>query len=154
MNKIIFKSPIGNMFITETNNELIEIGVLKGNEKMDSTYKTSSLLEEARTQMMQYFNGTRKAFNLPLKFVGTDFQKRIWNELLRIPYGKTISYKQLAERVNSPNAVRAVGNANNKNNFLIVVPCHRVIGSNGKLVGYAEGLDVKKFLLDFENENI
>lgn len=84
--------------------------------------------------------------------VGTEFQKKVWNELLKIPFGKTVSYKAIAIGIRNQKAVRAVGNANNKNNISIIIPCHRVIGSNGKLVGYGGGLWRKKWLIDFENE--
>lgn len=84
---------------------------------------------------------------------GTDFQKNVWKELLKIPYGKTVSYKYIADKIGNKKAFRAVGNANNKNKISIIIPCHRVIGSNGKLVGYANGIDMKKFLLELEKEN-
>lgn len=84
---------------------------------------------------------------------GTDFQKTVWKELLKIPYGKTVSYKYIADKIGNKKAFRAVGNANNKNKISIIIPCHRVIGSNGKLVGYANGIDMKKFLLELEKEN-
>ena len=94
--------------------------------------------------------GKRKEFDLPLLLKGTPFQKQVWEALLNIPFGETRSYKQIAEAIGNPKAVRAVGMANNKNPLLIVVPCHRVIGANGKLVGYAVGLDKKEFLLKLE----
>lgn len=84
---------------------------------------------------------------------GTDFQKNVWKELLKIPYGKTVSYKYIADKIGNKKAFRAVGNANNKNKISIIIPCHRVIGSNGKLVGYANGIDMKKLLLELEKEN-
>lgn len=84
---------------------------------------------------------------------GTDFQKTVWKELLKIPYGKTVSYKYIADKIGNKKAFRAVGNANNKNKISIIIPCHRVIGSNGKLVGYANGIDMKKLLLELEKEN-
>lgn len=84
---------------------------------------------------------------------GTDFQKNVWKEFLKIPYGKTVSYKYIADKIGNKKAFRAVGNANNKNKISIIIPCHRVIGSNGKLVGYANGIDMKKFLLELEKEN-
>lgn len=91
------------------------------------------------------------AFDIEIEFRGTDFQKKVWRALKDIPYGHTASYKELAENINCSKGFRAVGNANNKNRYAIVVPCHRVIGSNGNLVGYAGGLDIKKFLIEHEN---
>ena len=108
------------------------------------------VIKEAYRQLMEYLQGKRKIFDLPLRMNGTDFQVRVWKALLDIPYGETRSYKQIAEAVGNPKAVRAVGMANNRNPLLVVVPCHRVIGANGKLVGYAVGLDKKEYLLRLE----
>ena len=114
--------------------------------------KGSKVLDEALKQMNEYFSGQRKTFDLPLYFEGTEFQKSVWKELKKIPYGTTVSYKDIAEGINNEKAVRAVGNANNKNKIMIIVPCHRVIGKNGKLVGFAGGLDKKEFLLGHEKK--
>ena len=114
--------------------------------------KGSEVLDKALKQMNEYFSGKRKKFDLPLYFEGTEFQKSVWNELRKIPYGTTVSYKDIAEGINNEKAVRAVGNANNKNKIMIIVPCHRVIGKNGKLVGFAGGLDKKEFLLEHEKK--
>jgi len=102
------------------------------------------------SQLDEYFAGKRKTFDLPLAPDGTEFQKRIWNELTRIPYGETISYAELAKRAGRPGAARAVGRANATNPIAIMVPCHRVIGANGSLTGYAYGVELKRDLLDFE----
>lgn len=102
------------------------------------------------SQLSEYFAGKRKTFDLPLAPDGTEFQKRVWAELARIPYGKTISYAELARRVGSEGAARAVGRANATNPIAIVVPCHRVIGADGSLTGYAYGVEMKRSLLDFE----
>jgi methylated-DNA-[protein]-cysteine S-methyltransferase len=101
-------------------------------------------------QLAEYFAGTRKAFDLPIAPCGTAFQKRIWSELMRVPYGETISYAELAKRAGSPGAARAVGRANATNPIAIVVPCHRVIGADGSLTGYAYGVERKRGLLDLE----
>jgi methylated-DNA-[protein]-cysteine S-methyltransferase len=101
-------------------------------------------------QLKEYFAGTRKEFDVPLDIEGTDFQKRVWNELQKIPYGKTISYKTLSEKLDDVKAIRAVGKANGQNPIAIVIPCHRVIGANGNLVGYAGGLAIKEKLLHLE----
>ncbi len=101
-------------------------------------------------QLKEYFAGTRKEFDVPLDIEGTDFQKRVWNELRKIPYGKTISYKILSEKLGDIKAIRAVGKANGQNPIAIIIPCHRVIGANGSLVGYAGGLAIKEKLLHLE----
>jgi methylated-DNA-[protein]-cysteine S-methyltransferase len=101
-------------------------------------------------QLKEYFAGTRKEFDVPLDIEGTDFQKRVWNELQNIPYGKTISYKSLSEKLGDVKAIRAVGKANGQNPIAIIIPCHRVIGANGSLVGYAGGLAIKEKLLHLE----
>lgn len=109
------------------------------------------ILSAAQQQLSEYFAGARQQFDLPLDFEGTSFQKQVWQALLAIPYGETRSYKQIAEQLGNPKAVRAVGAANGKNPISIIAPCHRVIGSSGKLVGFAGGLDNKKVLLNLEN---
>lgn len=104
-------------------------------------------------QLREYFRGDRFQFSLPLVFQGTTFQKQVWQALRQIPYGETRTYKDIAEAIGSPKAIRAVGNANNKNPLSIVVPCHRVIGANGSLTGYGGGLDKKQYLLQFEKDH-
>ena len=111
---------------------------------------SSEVIEMARQQLNEYFLNKRREFDIPLLFVGTDFQKKVWNELLKIPYGKAISYGDLAQRIGMPNAVRAVANANAVNAISIIAPCHRVIGSDGTLTGYGGGLERKRFLLELE----
>jgi methylated-DNA-[protein]-cysteine S-methyltransferase len=101
-------------------------------------------------QLNEYFARTRKEFDIPLNIEGTNFQKKVWNELQKIPYGKTISYKTLSEKLGDVKAIRAVGKANGQNPVAIIIPCHRVIGANGNLVGYAGGLDIKEKLLHLE----
>ena len=111
---------------------------------------TSDVIEEAVTQLDEFFAKKRQAFSIPLLFVGTDFQKTVWRELLTIPYGETISYGDMARRIGMPKAVRAVANANGANAISIFAPCHRVIGSDGSLTGYGGGLAAKKMLLELE----
>src|SRR5262249_54098086 len=113
-------------------------------------HDANKLLKEAGRQLRSYFAGDLRTFDLPLDMQGTPFQKRVWDELLRIPYGKTRSYLQVAVAVGAAHAVRAVGAANGANPVPIVVPCHRVIGTNGKLTGYGGGLPLKKRLLELE----
>ena len=108
------------------------------------------VLLEAERQLRDYFEGKRETFLLKLDFTGTDFQKKVWEALLTIPFGETRSYAQIAEQIGNPNAVRAVGAANGKNPISIIAPCHRVIGSNGKLTGFAGGMEAKAFLLKLE----
>lgn len=106
--------------------------------------------DSAREQLVEYFNGNRQEFDLPLDLIGTDFQKSVWRALLNIPFGKTASYKDIAIRVGNPKATRAIGMANNKNKIPIIIPCHRVIGADGRLVGYGGGLHIKEKLLRLE----
>ena len=117
----------------------------------DYTIKETPLIKKAATQLFEYLNGKRKNFDLPLLKDGTDFQVSVWNELIKIPYGETRSYKDIAIAINNEKAVRAVGMANNRNKISLFIPCHRVIGMNKKLVGYGGGLQIKEFLLNLEN---
>ncbi|MET0292743.1 MAG: methylated-DNA--[protein]-cysteine S-methyltransferase [Steroidobacteraceae bacterium] len=110
----------------------------------------NAVLCEAERQLQEYFAGTRRSFDLPLHFSGTEFQQRVWNALLTIPFGETRSYGDIAVQLGNPRAVRAVGAANGKNPLSIVAPCHRVIGSNGQLVGFAGGVETKRYLLGHE----
>ena len=116
-------------------------------------YEEDAVLQVARRQLDEYFKGERQIFDMPLLFVGTDFQKNVWQELLKIPYGATITYADLAARLGRPNAVRAVANANGANAISIFAPCHRVVGSNGTLGGYGGGIEAKRFLLGLEGCN-
>lgn len=108
------------------------------------------MLEDAAKQLDEYFAGERRAFDIPLQFAGSEFQKSVWHELLKIPYGETISYGELARRIGSPKSVRAVANATGANAISIFVPCHRVIGSDRSLTGYAGGMEAKRKLLKLE----
>lgn len=112
--------------------------------------KSSTVLDLTRQQLTDYFNYERKNFDIPLKLIGTEFQKNVWGNLKKIAYGKTTSYLELANSISNPQAVRAVANANGANAMSIIIPCHRVIGSNGSLGGYAGGLPAKRKLLDLE----
>ena len=141
-------TPIGTLAIASESGYITD--VVFGSNIENAIIGTAEILGTAASQLNEYFEGKRKNFDLPLKFDGTEFQNRVWQELLKIPFGNTISYKELAERIGNAKACRAVGMANNKNPIPIIIPCHRVVGSNGNLTGYAGGLDVKKFLLDLE----
>lgn len=113
----------------------------------------ASILQQAETELIQYFSGTLQQFTVPLDLMGTPFQRTVWHQLQMIPYAKTISYKQLALQSGNVKASRAVGMANNRNPVALIVPCHRVIGADGKLVGYGGGLPIKSWLLDHERRN-
>ena len=125
---------------------------LQRNLQADYEEEASEITLKASRQLDEYFRKQRSNFDLPLLFTGTVFQKKVWNKLLEIPYGKTVSYRELACQLDIPNAVRAVANANGANAISIFVPCHRVIGSNHTLTGYAGGLEAKKMLLTLEND--
>ena len=112
----------------------------------------TEIIERTRAELDEYFQGNRKEFDVPLQMVGTDFQKSVWNALLNVPYGTTSTYLKLAYDINNEKAVRAVASANGANSMAIIIPCHRIIGSNGELVGYGGGLPVKKRLLTLEQK--
>lgn len=114
--------------------------------------KNTPLIKEAAKQLQEYFDKQRTSFTLPLAMEGSEFQLKVWNQLLKIPYGKTVTYQDVAKAIGNKNASRAVGMANNKNRIMIVIPCHRVIGSNGSLTGYYGGLAMKRILLDLEKQ--
>lgn len=120
----------------------------------DANLEETQLLKEAAKQINEYFSGNRKSFELPISPSGTEFQKSVWNALQAIPFGETRSYKEIAIAVGNEKACRAVGMANNKNPISLIIPCHRVIGTNGKLVGYAGGLKVKEYLLNMEKTHL
>lgn len=148
---------LGKIGIVEENGKIVKIVIINKNDENnknadDFVEKDTKLLVKAKNELEEYFDGKRKEFDLPLKQEGTEFQKKVWNALSKIPYGETRTYKEIAKMIGNEKASRAVGMANNKNNIPIIIPCHRVIGSNGKLVGYALGLDMKQYLLDLESK--
>ena len=150
-------SPVGILKLVATKNALV--AVLWENEN-PKRVRLAELIEQVdhpillatQKQLSEYFAGTRQRFDLPLDFEGTEFQKSVWQALLDIPFGETRSYRDIAEQVGNIKAVRAVGAANGKNPISIIAPCHRVVGMNGKLVGFAGGLDNKKILLCLEKQ--
>lgn len=164
INSLHINTPIGQMLACATKQGicLLEFTDRKEyNAQIDRLSKTLGVsidggsnqhLDLLKKELAEYFSGERKEFSVPLDMVGTDFQKQVWNQLLNIPYGKTVSYLQQAIAMNNPKSVRAVANANGMNKIAIVIPCHRVIGTNGKLTGYAGGLERKKWLLNLENQ--
>lgn len=144
----IFPSPIGDLTLIATNDALTEIrfGASVGEETIEST----PVLRKAAEELNAYFAGTLQGFTIPLAPKGTAFQQAVWQALCAIPYGQTASYGEIAARIGNPKAARAVGMANNRNPLPIVIPCHRVIGKSGSMVGYGGGLPVKERLLTLE----
>jgi len=139
--------PIGKMTLQERNDVLIAASL---HELPEGKKQDTPLLRLAEEQLLSYFAGERRAFDLPLCMQGTPFQMRVWQVLREIPYGETRSYGDIARTIGNPRACRAVGMANNKNPLLIFVPCHRVIGADGRLTGFGAGLPVKEYLLRLE----
>ena len=145
-----YKTPIGKIGIGENDSAISCLLFDGASAPSDYQLSETPLIKSAAAQIAEYFDGKRKQFDLPLNPKGTAFQKSAWDALQAIPYGETRSYKDVAVQINSPKACRAVGLANNRNPIPIIIPCHRVIGTNGSLTGYAGGLDVKRLLLDLE----
>lgn len=143
-----YRTIIGPLFILENNGSIV--GISNKVEGWQGTYKETEVIKETYRQLSEYFAGKRDSFDIPIKTQGTDFQEKVWNALKQIPYGETRSYKDIAIAIGKPKAMRAVGMANNRNPIMIVIPCHRVIGANGQLIGYGGGLDVKEKLLTLE----
>ena len=146
----VYNTKIGKLKIEYDSDAITGITSAK-NEKEQGI--RSELSDKTALQLEEYFDGKRKEFDISIKLIGTEFQKKVWNELLKIPYGETVSYKDIAINTGSPKACRAVGMANHNNPIFIIVPCHRVINENKKLGGYALGLDLKRRLLELEKEN-
>ncbi len=154
-----YQSPLGILEIRSSGNaisDILFINSWKGSKidetKIVFTEPASPIIKKCRKELDEYFEGTRKHFSLNILENGTEFQKKVWKELCRIPYGRTISYFELSKRIGDTKAIRAVGTANGNNRICIVVPCHRVIGSDGKLVGYGGDLWRKKWLLEHESK--
>ncbi len=145
--------PIGTLAIAENGTGITNIFFKNDKLPQDFSEYETPLLQKASEQLWEYFSGKRKIFELPVSLHGTEFQLADWKALQAISYGETRSYKQIAEEIGNPKSCRAVGMANNRNPVMIVVPCHRVIGQDGSMVGYAGGLGVKKYLLDLEKRN-
>jgi len=142
-------TPIGNIRICG-DNDVIDIVEFDDTYEYEVEGELTTPVENCLNQLREYFDGTRKEFDLPIKLSGTNFQRLVWENLQKIPFGERVSYGDVAQAIGNPNAQRAVGNANNHNSIVIIVPCHRVIGSDGKLVGYAGGLWRKTWLLEHE----
>lgn len=147
-NRFNYKTILGNLCIEEEDGYITGVYI----DKNINNTKETKVIRETYNQLNDYFMGKRRIFDVPLKFNGTEFQNKVWKALLDIPYGETKTYGEIAKAIGNPKGSRAVGNANNKNSIMIIVPCHRVIGSKGNLVGYEYGLDVKQRLLNLEKE--
>jgi methylated-DNA-[protein]-cysteine S-methyltransferase len=153
----IIESPVGGIIIAWSEEGMISLAFQNAPKPVDpdpAWRQRNEVRSDIAVQLAEYFSGDRREFDLPLVMKGTAFQREVWEELLRIPYGETISYGELARRIGRTNAAsRAVGAANGRNPLALVVPCHRVIGSGGELTGYAFGLDIKRSLLALEQGN-
>lgn len=152
MPTVFYESEIGKIGITENDGKITNVYITDNNLPEDVQLCETPLLKEAERQLESYFSGKLKEFNLPLEPCGTAFMKQVWAALCEIPYGNTASYGDIAKKIGKPKAARAVGLANNRNPIPIIIPCHRVIGTDGSLTGYAGGLEMKKKLLDLEKE--
>ena len=148
-----YLSPIGKIWIAAEEEKIVSLS-LKDGEKEEScqNLEECEVLKEAKRQLKEYFSGKRKEFCLPLNPKGTDFQEKVWEALQKIPYGQTRSYGEIAKNIGNPKASRAVGGANHKNPIMIFIPCHRVIGADGGLVGFGGGIEVKRYLLELEKK--
>lgn len=147
-----YNSSIGRLLLIEDEVGIKEIRLIENIDKEEEVeISESDNIKLAIKELEEYFEGKRREFTFNISIKGTEFQKKVWKELIKIPYGETRSYKEIAKAIGNENASRAVGNANNKNKILIVIPCHRVLGKNGSLVGYAYGIDKKDYLLKLEN---
>ena len=152
MNYKIYETIIGKILIEEDENKISRIEIVK--KEYDKKHqKETEIIKKTHEELEEYFKGNRKVFDIPLKIEGTEFQRKVWNALLEIPYGETRTYLDIAKQIGNCKACRAVGMANHNNKIMILIPCHRVIGSNKKLVGYAGGIDVKEKLLEIEKKN-
>lgn len=160
-----YTSPIGKIVVVATDEYLMYLDFIEDDDDLNFVLEdisilfssplnnfSNSIISNTLNELDEYFKGSLKNFNIPTKTFGTTFQKQAWNELCNIPYGETISYKEQATRLNNPKAMRAVGGANGKNKIAIVIPCHRVVGADNSLTGFASGIWRKKWLLDHEEK--
>lgn len=151
MDKAIIKSKVGNLMLISENEKLLEIKFVNDKNLIEPKTK---ILKETKKQLDEYFCGERKNFSIPFEIKTTEFMSKVYRALIQIPYGTTVTYKDIAKAVGNENATRAVGMANRKNKIPIIIPCHRVIGKDGKLVGFAGGIDLKQKLLELEGVKI
>ena len=160
----IYQTKIGRILIKENSGCITEVSLLSAQEDnileddfisyhQKSELVETHLIKETAMQFGEYLDGGRKVFEIPIRLEGTEFQVKVWEALMMIPYGETRSYRQIAEQIGNTKACRAVGRANHNNPIICIIPCHRVIGTDGKLVGYGGGLPVKEYLLNMEKQN-
>lgn len=150
MDEYLLDSPIGYLHLKATEDALVEISFLEKEKNQNPPNPSSGIISRAVDQLNEYFEGKRTAFELPLAPEGTKFQRQVWNVLQAIPFGSTITYSRLSEKLGNPKAIRAVGRANGQNPIPIIIPCHRVVGSNDDLIGYSGGIERKRRLLQHE----
>jgi methylated-DNA-[protein]-cysteine S-methyltransferase len=151
--QVCYDSPVGKLFLTAQDEKICAIQLAKSGDEVQTTPNaTQAVLKQAVIELNEYFSGTRKTFTFAMNAGGTVFQKRVWQRLSAIPFGELRTYGQIAAEVDNPKASRAVGMACNKNPIMIAVPCHRVVGAGGKLVGFAYGTQMKQQLLDLEQQ--
>ncbi|WP_029502263.1 methylated-DNA--[protein]-cysteine S-methyltransferase [Lachnoclostridium phytofermentans] len=149
-NVFYYNTKIGKLRIVEDGNRIVGVSVFEGSEP--EQIRETELIKTTYLQLQEYFEGKRTTFDIPIRLEGTSFQIKVWEELRKIPYGETRSYGEVATQIGSPKGARAVGGANHHNPILIIVPCHRVIGASGSLVGFGAGIPVKEMLLKIENQ--
>ena len=149
----VYPFPYGFLQIEYEDDKVVYLNKIDNADEADGQNEKNKLTDIVFEQIMEYLDGKRKSFDFPYELRGTAFQKRVWEELCKIPYGETRTYQEIAVAIGNPKACRAVGMANNRNPIIIAVPCHRVIGANGKLIGYGGGLEMKEALLSLENKN-
>lgn len=153
VSQLTLKTPIGLLQIIATDKAIVSVKPTSHEENIVGNEAANKLAQECKVELTEYFAGKRKKFDLPLKQEGTQFQKKVWQELKQIPYGETKTYGEIAKLIDKPKAARAIGMANHNNSIMILIPCHRVVGADGSLTGYAYGIEAKKFLLELERKN-
>ena len=157
MYSYLYNSPIGLLKIKANENGILEISIVKdkfdnkyAEKYSDKTNNENNIINKCKQELDEYFAGKRTTFDVPIIYTGTEFQNKVWKEINKIPLGKEISYKELAKRIKKPSAIRAAANAVGKNKILILIPCHRILGSDKSLTGFSAGIENKKYLLDLE----
>ena len=153
MSIFFYDTDIGKIGIEEKDGFIVKVHFSSNTSFKDEEIKETDVIKKAYVELNNYLKGDIKEFTIPLKVDGTEFMQEVWGGLLRIPYGDTLSYKELGEKIGRPKAARAIGLAYNKNPIPIFIPCHRIVGSNGNLTGYLGGINIKKKLLEIEKNN-
>ena len=150
MHQYILNSPVGNLKLIANDEAIVRLIFTEEDAEVDTRRQFPSILDDTVHQLKEYFEGDRSEFNIKLAPAGTEFQLRVWDLLKEIPYGTTTTYSQLSKKMGNPKAIRAIGRANGQNPIPIIIPCHRVVGANNDLVGYAGGIEIKRKLLQHE----